>query len=98
MPVLAGRCLVQHEARQSPRGSGTTNGRFPDCDERTVAWEPGRQVAAILDRHVAVPTGAGGFLIRIGNTHRPTVNTVAVAGMTTTLSLASPTRRDAALT
>ena len=48
----------------------------------TVIW------SEALDES-SVPTGAGGFVVRIGNTHGPAVNAVAVSGSTTTLSLAS---------
>ena len=37
----------------------------------------------------SVPTGAGGFRVRIGNANGPAVSAVAVSGATTTLSLAS---------
>ena len=37
----------------------------------------------------SVPTGAGGFRVRIGNANGPAVSAVAVSGPTTTLSLAS---------
>ena len=37
----------------------------------------------------SVPTGAGGFRVRIGNVNGPAVSAVAVSGPTTTLSLAS---------
>ena len=48
----------------------------------TVTWsEP-------LDE-ASVPTGNGGFRVRIGSTNGPAVTAVAVAGDTTTLSLAS---------
>ena len=36
-----------------------------------------------------MPTGAGGFVVRIGNTDGPAVNAVSVAGSTATLSLAA---------
>ena len=37
----------------------------------------------------SLPTGAGGFRVRIGNANGPAVSAVAVSGATTTLSLAS---------
>ena len=48
----------------------------------TVTW------SEALD-DTSVPTGAGGFRVRIGNAHGPAVSAVAVSGATTTLSLAS---------
>ena len=48
----------------------------------TVIW------SEALDES-SVPTGAGGFVVRIGNTDGPAVNAVSVAGSTATLSLAA---------
>ena len=48
----------------------------------TVTW------SEALDE-ASVPTGAGGFRVRIGNADGPAVSAVAVSGATTTLSLAS---------
>ena len=48
----------------------------------TVTW------SEALDE-ASVPTGAGGFRVRIGNANGPAVSAVAVSGATTTLSLAS---------
>ena len=48
----------------------------------TVTW------SEALDE-ASVPTGAGGFQMRIGNANGPAVSTVSVAGSTVTLSLAS---------
>ena len=48
----------------------------------TVTW------SEALDE-ASVPTGAGGFTVRIGNANGPAVSAVAVSGATTTLSLAS---------
>ena len=48
----------------------------------TVTW------SEALDE-ASVPTGAGGFTVRIGNANGPAVSAVAVSGSTATLSLAS---------
>ena len=48
----------------------------------TVTW------SKALDE-ASVPTGAGGFTVRIGNANGPAVTAVGVSGSTTTLSLAS---------
>ena len=48
----------------------------------TVTWSEALDPASL-------PTGAGGFTVRIGNANGPAVSAVAVSGATTTLSLAS---------
>ena len=48
----------------------------------TVTWSEALDPASL-------PTGAGGFRVRIGNANGPAVSAVAVSGPTTTLSLAS---------
>ena len=48
----------------------------------TVTWSEALDPASL-------PTGAGGFRVRIGNANGPAVSAVAVSGATTTLSLAS---------
>ena len=56
--------------------------RRPPVPTVTVTW------SEALDE-ASVPTGAGGFQMRIGNANGPAVSTVSVAGSTVTLSLAS---------
>ena len=48
----------------------------------TVTWSEALDPASL-------PTGTGGFRVRIGNANGPAVSAVAVSGATTTLSLAS---------
>ena len=77
-----------HGSRQDP--ARTVDGVLPTATAAsaagptvTVTW------SEALDE-ASVPTGAGGFQMRIGNANGPAVSAVSVAGSTVTLSLASP--------
>ena len=66
----------------------TVDGMRPSATQAAVA---GPTVTVIWSEALdesSVPTGAGGFVVRIGNTDGPAVNAVSVAGSTATLSLA----------
>ena len=67
----------------------TVDGVRPSATQAAVA---GPTVTVIWSEALdesSVPTGAGGFVVRIGNTDGPAVNAVSVAGSTATLSLAA---------
>ena len=53
----------------------------------TVTWSEALDEASVPT--ASLPTGAGGFTVRIGNANGPAVTAVGVSGSTTTLSLAS---------
>ena len=67
----------------------TVDGVRPSATEAAVAGPTITLIWSEALDESAVPTGAGGFMVRIGNTDGPAVNAVAVSGSTTILSLAS---------
>ena len=87
-PQATGTVQLAHDAVDAD-AARTVDGMRPSATEAAVA---GPTVTVIWSEALdesSVPTGAGGFVVRIGNTDGPAVNAVSVAGSTATLSLAA---------